>query len=198
MLELGCGAARWSVALAQQGARVVGLDVSRERLRQAREASREGRRAISLVQASGEQLPFRPGSFDLAFSDWGAMTFGDPLRTIPEARRVLRPGGRLAFATASPWRELSRNRATDRLEPRLFQPYFRDRARRIDGIWEYSLPYGEWFDQFARNGFTVERLVETRPPAGGRSSYATDSERRWAHRWPVELLWAVRREDVAG
>jgi ubiquinone/menaquinone biosynthesis C-methylase UbiE len=194
ILELGCGAARWSMGLARRGAQVVGLDVSRERLRQAQREGRGLGRRLAFVQASAERLPFRPGTFDLAFSDWGAMSFGDPLRTIPEARRALRDGGRLAFATASPFREIARNRSTDRLEPRLFRPYFRDRAQRIDGTWEYSLPYGEWIQQFTRNGFVVERLVETRPTARSRTSYLSASDGRWARRWPLEVLWLVRRE----
>ena len=46
-----------------------------------------------VVQADGELIPFRDESFDLVFCDHGVMGFADPLRTVPEVARVLRPGG---------------------------------------------------------------------------------------------------------
>jgi SAM-dependent methyltransferase len=46
VLELGCGAAQWSILLAKQGARPVGLDNSERQLEHAREA-RPGRRRLS-------------------------------------------------------------------------------------------------------------------------------------------------------
>src|SRR5215831_20151713 len=52
ILELGCGAAQWSIALAGRGARVIGLDLSAQQLRHAR----AGDAALPLVHASGEQV----------------------------------------------------------------------------------------------------------------------------------------------
>ena len=40
ILELGCGAAQWSIALAQAGARPVGLDLSDRQLEHARRLDR--------------------------------------------------------------------------------------------------------------------------------------------------------------
>jgi ubiquinone/menaquinone biosynthesis C-methylase UbiE len=54
------------------------------------------------VQASAEATPFADASFDIVFCDFGAMTFADPFRAIPEAARVLRPGGLFAFSTSTP------------------------------------------------------------------------------------------------
>ena len=75
MLELGCGAAQWAIALAARGARVIGLDVSHGAAR-----ARTPRRSatLPLVQASGEQLPFADASFDVVFCDHGAISFCDP------------------------------------------------------------------------------------------------------------------------
>jgi SAM-dependent methyltransferase len=193
LLELGCGAARWSAGLARRGASVVALDLSRTRLEQARPELRGVRRRARLVQANAERLPFPASSFDGVFSDWGGMTFADPAKTVPEVARILRPGGVLAFATSSPLRETARNRTTDRLEPKLWRPYFRTSGERIAGTWEYSLPYGGWVELFGRHGLGVERLVETRPPPGRHSSYLSRSDERWASRWPIEVLWQVRK-----
>ncbi|MGH2807537.1 MAG: class I SAM-dependent methyltransferase, partial [Actinomycetota bacterium] len=76
-LELGCGAARWSHALRDRGALPVALDNSFNQLQSARGAG--GR--VALVQADGELLPFGDESFDVVFSDYGVMSFADPLVT---------------------------------------------------------------------------------------------------------------------
>ena len=47
-------------------------------------------------------LPFADQSFDFAISQYGAAIWCDPYRWIPEASRILRPGGRLVFETGSP------------------------------------------------------------------------------------------------
>ena len=59
VLEYGCGAAQWSIALAQDGARAVGLDQSRAQLRHAEVLNRAHGTDVTLVCASGEAVPFR-------------------------------------------------------------------------------------------------------------------------------------------
>jgi ubiquinone/menaquinone biosynthesis C-methylase UbiE len=108
VLELGCGAAQWSIALHRVGARVTGLDVSERQLEHARELMAEAAAEFPLVRASAESLPFGDASFDIVFCDHGAMTFADPFLTIPEAARILRPGGLLAFSTHTPIIDSSR------------------------------------------------------------------------------------------
>ena len=102
VLEFGCGAAQWSIALAERGARVTGLDLSERQLAHARELMLAAGMDFPLVCASAEATPFDDRSFDIVFCDWGAMTFADPYRTVPEAARVLRTGGLFAFCGGAP------------------------------------------------------------------------------------------------
>ena len=95
VLELGCGAAQWSILLAGRGARVVGLDNSARQLEHARENMAAAGVDFPLVHAAAEEVPLPDASFDVVFCDHGGMTFGDPYRTVPEAARLLRPGGLL-------------------------------------------------------------------------------------------------------
>ena len=196
ILELGCGAARWSIALARRGARPTGLDLSSVQLAKARELQRESHVHFPLVRASAEHLPFRDDTFDVVFCDWGAMTFADPVRTVPECARVLRPRGGLVFAAASPVRYVTLDLAKDRQSRRLIRPYFGN--RRFDGgsdaAIEFSLPYGAWIDLFRRNGLAVERLVETRPTPGRRSKYLSRADAEWGRSWPLETIWKLRKE----
>ncbi|MFZ0379941.1 MAG: methyltransferase domain-containing protein [Solirubrobacteraceae bacterium] len=50
-----------------------------------------------LLHGSAEELPLPDQSFDLAISEYGASIWCDPYRWIPEAARLVRPGGRLIF-----------------------------------------------------------------------------------------------------
>src|SRR4029450_2801088 len=85
VLELGCGAGQWSIALAARAAGPVGLAQSLVQLKHA-VANREATRVtVPFVAASGEAPPFRDASFDVVFCDHGAMSFFDPPLTSPDA-----------------------------------------------------------------------------------------------------------------
>jgi SAM-dependent methyltransferase len=195
VLELGCGAAQWSILLAQQGARVVGLDNSGRQLEHARALMAEAGVDFPLVHASAEEVPLPDASFDIVFCDHGAMTFADPYLTVPEASRLLRPGGLFAFSHSTPFSMLCWDLETDAIEERLRRPYFG--MHRFD--WgdgepiEFNLPYGEWIRVLRESGFRVEALVEIRPPDGAESTYRTAAETEWARSWPMEEIWRCRK-----
>ncbi|HSR28585.1 MAG TPA: class I SAM-dependent methyltransferase, partial [Actinomycetes bacterium] len=102
ILEFGCGGAQWSTALARNGARPFGFDLSERQLSHALRLRSETGITFPLVQADAERTPFRDASFDIVFADYGAFLFADPYRAVPEAARILRPGGLLAFTHLSP------------------------------------------------------------------------------------------------
>jgi ubiquinone/menaquinone biosynthesis C-methylase UbiE len=60
----------------------------------ARRLEKHGR---EVVRARAETLPFPDASFDTVVSTLVLCTVDDPVRALAEARRVLRPGGRLLF-----------------------------------------------------------------------------------------------------
>ena len=133
-VELGCGAAQWSIALAQAGATAIGVDLSEAQLRAAWAAADEAGVSVRLIHASAEALPLPDASADIAFCDWGASRFADPDAWVPEAARILRPGGLLAFSTATPLLDLcwaDRRRRADRVARRR-RIRARSRRRRRD------------------------------------------------------------------
>jgi SAM-dependent methyltransferase len=193
MLELGCGAAQWSIALARAGARPVGLDLSARQLEHARTLMAEAGLDVPLVQASAESVPFPDASFDIVFCDYGAMTFADPYLTVPEVARLLRPGGLFAFSHATPIRQIAWPLDAERAGDRLVYDYFGMHAFDDGQTIDFNLPYGEWIRLFRRCGFTIEDLIEPRPAADAVSTYRDEQERDWSRRWPGESIWRLRR-----
>ena len=197
VLELGCGAAQWSIALAGIGVRAVGLDLSERQLAHARRLIADGGSQLPLVAADGEHLPFRDSSFDVVFCDYGAMTFADPYATVPEVSRILRSGGLFAFCTTSPLFSLCQPDGAEHPTSRLASDYFGLHEIRYveDGDLEsveFQLPYGDWVGLFRSCGFQIDDLIEPRPPGDAQSTYRTGEDLEWALRWPMECIWKLR------
>jgi ubiquinone/menaquinone biosynthesis C-methylase UbiE len=96
-IELGCGTAYVSAWLARRGARVVGIDNSEAQLATARALQRKHGLEFPLLHGNAETVPCPDERFDFAISEYGACLWADPHRWIPEAARLLRPGGRPRF-----------------------------------------------------------------------------------------------------
>jgi SAM-dependent methyltransferase len=194
VLELGCGAAQWSVLLARRGARVVGLDNSARQLEHAARRLADEGLELPLVHASAEDVPLADGSFDVVFCDYGALSWADRYRVVPEASRLLRPGGLLAFSHTTPFAWVCWDDEGDGIAPRLNAAYFgMNRHEEPDGSVHFNLPYGEWIRLFRENGLRVDALIEIRPPEGGPSTYLTPADTEWARSWPMEEIWRCRR-----
>ncbi|HEY5275250.1 MAG TPA: class I SAM-dependent methyltransferase [Coriobacteriia bacterium] len=193
ILELGCGAAQWSIALAQRGARPVGLDLSERQLEHARRLMAEAGVDFPLVHASAEAVPLPDATFDIVFCDFGAMTFADPYRTVPEAARLLRPGGLFAFSHESPIATICWPLDADEIGDRLVLDYFGMHAIDDGETICFQLPYGEWIRLFRANGFVIEDCLEPRPGPLATSTYRSAETMAWARRWPAETIWRLRR-----
>src|SRR5438094_8136903 len=101
VVELGCGTAYVSAWLAKLGARPVGVDPTPAQLATARRMQEETGIVFPLVDAPGEAVPLPDATFDLVISEYGASLWADPERWVPEAARLLRPGGQLVFLVNS-------------------------------------------------------------------------------------------------
>ncbi|MCX6545212.1 MAG: class I SAM-dependent methyltransferase [Acidobacteria bacterium] len=98
VLDAGCGSGILAVHVADHAARVVGMDISRAMLAVAARRSIEAQKPnVEFVRGDLQALPFGDKSFDCVISS--AALYNTRLETsLPELRRVVRPGGRILIA----------------------------------------------------------------------------------------------------
>jgi SAM-dependent methyltransferase len=197
-VELGCGTGYISAWLARRGAHPVGIDNSPAQVASARRFQEEFGIDFPVHLGNAETTPFADAVFDLAISEYGACLWADPYRWVPEAARLLRPGGQLIFLTNGVILQLCVEElvANDPAKDRLLRPLF-GMHRTIwpdDTSVEFHLPHGEWIKLLRENSFEIERLVEIQAPADAIDSAAhAYVSADWARKWPSEEAWVVRK-----
>jgi ubiquinone/menaquinone biosynthesis C-methylase UbiE len=99
LLDLACGTGRHSLALAERGFAVTGLDYSKPYLEQARKTAKKGPLPVGFVRGDMRDLKahFPANSFDAVVSLFNSFGYfdkrADDFKVLREVYRVLRPGG---------------------------------------------------------------------------------------------------------
>ncbi len=199
VLEAGCGTGYISAWLARRGARAIGLDNSPAQLATAHRLQLQHDLRFPLINGFAERLPFRNETFDVVVSEYGAAIWSDPYRWIPEAARVLRPGGELLFLGNSTLLMLCTPDGPETpAQPILERDFFG--LHRFE--WpdddppsvEFHLGHGDWIRLLRTNGFEIIDLVEIQAPAAAETRYDF-VDATWAHRWPSEEVWKARKKS---
>lgn len=199
-IELGCGTGYVSGWMTRRGALVMAIDPAVRQLETARRLAATHGVGIEFVEGVAESVPYPDASFDFAISEYGAAIWADPCVWIPEAHRLLRPGGTLAFLGHGSWNEVFVPRVPDPVPGRTaLRPYFGvHRIEWVDvdddpGI-EFNMPISAWFRLFKETGFEVVDFFEIRAPddaVGIRFSVPAD----WARDYPSEQAWILRKRS---
>ena len=194
-IELGCGTAYVSAWLARRGARPIGIDNSAAQLANARKFQERFGLDFELIHGNAEQVPLPDASFDIAISEYGASIWCDPYKWIPEASRLLRPGGELVFLANSVLIMLCIPDIEDgRAVEQLLRPQFgihRFEWSDDDSV-EFHIPHGKMIALLRDSGFEVEELIEVRAPAGAKAVFP-HAPLEWSRKWPCEEIWRARK-----
>ena len=198
-IELGGGTGYVSAWMVRRGAEVVGVDNSAEQLATCRRLQREHGISFETLHANAESLPYADASFDLAISEYGVAIWADPNRWIPEAHRLLRPGGLLIFLGNSPLQIICQSTDGEDTTMGLQRSYFG--LHRLDwrgveidpGGIEFNLPISSWIRLFRRTGFLIEDYLEWPAPVRAEGKPFCVSA-RWARQFPSEQAWILRKD----
>lgn len=110
VLDIGCGCGETCLDIARQvtpSGEVVGLDCTEAFVRTAREdAVRDGCAQVRYEQGDAQTHPLPPEYFDAVFSRFGVMFFESVVMALRNARRALKPDGRLCLIV---WRTIQDN-----------------------------------------------------------------------------------------
>ena len=197
VVELGCGTAYVAAWLKRRGARrVVGVDITPAQLDTARRLDKKQGLGLELVEANAEATGLPDSAFDLAISEYGASIWCDPYRWIPEAARLLRPGGDLVFLRNSTLAVLCTPNE-GKVGDRLLRP--QRGLHRLD--WtdpsevDFQVGHGDLVRIMRGAGFELLDLVEIYAPddAVQHPYYGEYMTPEWARKWPSEEIWRARK-----
>lgn len=197
-IELGCGTGYVSRWMERRGATVVAIDVSENQLATARRLGRQYGSNIQWLHGDAEHVPYPDESFDVAVSEYGAALWCDPYVWIPEAVRLLKPGGELSFLTTSPMVTSCLPLDGSAAGFALVRPYFGQRVFdwsnvEVDpGGVEFNLPLSDWFALFRSNALEVMDFRELQAPDHSEGTpFAVPAD--WAKQYPSEIVWKLRK-----
>jgi SAM-dependent methyltransferase len=167
-LDLGCGTGLHLRTLLDLGWSVVGVDISGDQLRRAKERVGD---EVELVEADATGLPFPDDAFDAVLSAFTHTDVDDYEALLREARRVLRKSGTLVFVGLHPCFVGPHARFINADEPPILYTGYRERRRYTEApgispqglrakVGAVHIPLGELLQAFPKSGFSLEDFEE--------------------------------------
>jgi SAM-dependent methyltransferase len=199
VLDLSCGEGYNTRMLARKGARVIGVDFSREMIRQARLSEEKDKLGVKYYISDAADLKeLKNKHFDVVTCIMALMDIERYEDAISEVARVLKKNGRFVFSITHPcfeygdtiegepigkWKdgEMADNSAEEKPGHLEINRYF--------GIAKSEVPWNmkrlvkpfkttsfhrtltDYFEALHKNGFVISRLFEPKPTARGVTKY---------------------------
>ncbi|MBT7902783.1 class I SAM-dependent methyltransferase [Candidatus Woesearchaeota archaeon] len=144
VLDLGCGPGIHAKILTKKGAKVIGIDNSKESIKLAKTESPKS----TFIVGDIEKLQFKSREFDVVFSAMVLGHFKNWTKILNEVNRVLKKDGIFVFSIYNPFKEVLTKVAWEGKEFRIVKNYFDER-----------LIYSEWKNE--KKSFTVSHHHKT-------------------------------------
>jgi ubiquinone/menaquinone biosynthesis C-methylase UbiE len=187
IIDLGCGAGHNAIALARQGAKVIGVDESSDQIAEARSAAEREGVKLELHHAPLAELAFiRADTIDAVVSAFGLTAVEDIDRVFRQVDRVLRPEHHFVLSVPHPAFALIH---PDDPERRVHRTYW-DSAPLREGV---PRTISALFTSLSRANFRIDTVLEPQPSvAGPRSGRWVDSMRYV----PATLIIRARKQGI--
>ena len=144
VLEVGCGYGMHILSLAQVAQMAIGIDIERDRLREAREDAVNLNASSKYVEANAECLPFRDSCCDVVMIIEALEHIQNPENALKEVKRVLKSQGYLVVSV--PNRRYPLEMHGMRIGKTVFTGF------------HGSVPFFSWAPRFIRNTFETARI----------------------------------------
>ncbi len=184
-LDIGCGEGYNTRLLAEQGARVEGLDISERFIHFAEEEEQASPLGIRYHIGSAVQLPFPDATFDFATAFMSLMDVPETAAALGEAYRVLKPGGFLQFSITHPCYDTAHRKNKRNIRGKTYAievgQYFQNQQGDIEEWIFNAAPHSlkstlrrfrvprftrtltQWMTAILGAGFYLEQMNEPRP-----------------------------------
>ena len=152
---------------------------------------------LPLYLGNAEDLPLPDATFGLAISEYETSIWCDPYAWIPEAARILRPGGRLVFLVIGilvVLTSLDEDKDGSSVSMCLERPLLgmhRLEWPNQDGV-IFGPSHGELIRVLLASGFEIEQLLEL-APVDDRELEIAAIPNAWARQWSAEEVWCARK-----
>jgi ubiquinone/menaquinone biosynthesis C-methylase UbiE len=187
VLDLGCGAGHNAIALARQGAKVIGVDESSDQVADARAACEREKVKVELHHAPLAELAFiRADTIDAVLSVWGLVPVDDIDRVFRQVDRVLRPEHPLVLSMPHPAFAMV---DTDDPERRIGRAYWEPAP--TEGIIPRTI--SALFTSLGRANFRVDTVLEPQPTTGGPRTIAWHDHMQYV---PATLIIRARKQGI--
>jgi ubiquinone/menaquinone biosynthesis C-methylase UbiE len=162
ILEIGCGGAQCGIAMAKQGAKVIGIDISEQQLEFAKKLAEKNKVKINFYQGDIRDLrQIKSNSQDIVFSAFALHYVDDLLKCFKEVNRVLKKNGLFVFSLDHPF-----SRTVDSKTLKLKQSYFK-MGKIIETFSDptkkfvmYNHTISELYNLLINAAFFVEEIIE--------------------------------------
>ena len=165
VLEIGCGGAQCGIAMAKQGAKVTGIDISEQQLKFAKALAEKNKVKIKFYQGDIRKLPqIKSNKQDIVFTAWALLYVDDLKSCFREVYRVLKKNGTFVAALPHPFFNIF-----DPKTLKLKQSYFKTGKHEEIEIWPdkkkhkfvyYQHTVSELTNLLLDAGFSIERMIE--------------------------------------